>query len=865
MLIFFGVMYLSAFVTANEYGKKSFTIVLDTTISMREEIDIIKSNIESVVKTPLFDIDNYILVPFDDPGCGPPIILKTPSKLVEVVNIVEVSGGNECPENSLPAIEQALTASKANSMIFVFTDGYASNNSKLNSIENLCRSTNSQVIILLSGKCVPSGTKTVVGTIDAYFDVAKACSGSVIQLQLNNFRQVFRMIKEISKTDWTEIVANKVGPEQFTISIDGYTKDVVMTVTGEYPNLEILDDNGQTPVIDRIVNTLHSKVIRLISPTVGIYTVKIFCQGKTLVTIYKRREVNFRLGFSPKLARSMKETTNLPLPGKINYISIAIAEISIELKSIYIKLNGRHVKKVDVEIVDRSLGLYSAQEYFEPETSFKITIYGHDQSYQVIKGSTGSLTTQKLIQELQFQRPKIEWIEPKVALVEYKANITLACKVSGYPKPNISWSDDTGLIFPSEDALLETRSVFISYAYIDRITENSTIHCKAESSEGEDTLTMYLYVNRTLTFEVIEYPQDATFEYSQEGQLFCKVDAYPDASIQWYHNDSLVENSDNLEIIPDQSMLLLKNMTPQLTGEYRCEISNNVQNASYTAIVDISGVEIPEIELKDSELVLRLDDWVNVECTINKGKPAPKVNWKFKTENGYEEIPEGVSAEENHLKIPSVKTEHIGIYKCEAENIFGSDSKELLIKVEYPPKIKFYDKLKIVRLDEDVELSCEVDAIPKAEVKWEKKQDDIIIPLDSRHETDEWNTLRFTASSIDSGNYYCIAENYLGRAERIVTLNVLVPPYIDPPPRKIVTIRAGESITLQCHVHYGHPVPSTKWEFIALNSTLTTLLRGSSINDLTLNNVSKSYEGSYICLAENMAGSDTIKIDLKIF
>ncbi|KPI98164.1 Hemicentin-1 [Papilio xuthus] len=834
---------------------------------MREEIDILKSNIESILKTPLSDIDNYILVPFDDPGFGPPIILQTPSKLVELVNIVEVSGGNECPENSLPAIEQALTVSKPNSMIFVFTDGYARNNSKLNSIENLCRSTNSQVIIFLSGKCVSSGSKSVVGTIDAYFDVAKSCSGSVIQLQLNNFRQVFRMMKEISKTDWTEIVANKIftGSEQFTISIDGYTKDMVITVTGEYPNVEILDENGQIPAIDRIVNTLHSKVSRLMSPPVGTYSVKIFCQGKTLVTIYKRREVNFRLGFSPKLARSLKETTNLPLPGTVNYISIAIAEISIELNSIYIRFNGRRVKKIDVEIVDRSLGLYSAQEYFEPDTSFKITIYGHDESYQVIKGSTGTLTPQKMIQELQVKRPKIEWIEPKEALVEYMANITLACKASGYPKPTISWSDEIGNIFPSEDALLETRSVFISYAYVDKVTENNTIHCKAESKEGEDTLTMDLFVNRTLMFEVLEYPQDATFEYSTEGQLSCKVDAYPEATIQWYHNDSLVENGDNLEILSDQSMLLLKYMTPQLTGEYRCEINNNIQSKSYTAIVDISGVELPEIELKDSELVLRLDDWVNIECTIKKGKPAPKVTWKFKTDNGYEDIPEGVSAEENHLKIPSVKTEHIGIYKCEAENIFGTDSKELLIKVEYPPKIKFYDKLKIVRLDEDVELSCEVDAIPKAEVRWQKKQDDIIIPLDSRHETDEWNTLRFTASSVDSGNYYCIAENYLGRAERVVTLNVLVPPYIDPPPRKIITIRTGESVTLQCHVHHGHPEPSTKWEFIALNSTLTTLLRGSSINDLTLNNVSKTHEGSYICLAENMAGSDTIKIDLKIF
>lgn len=54
------------------------------------------------------------------------------------------------------------------------------------------------------------------------------------------------------------------------------------------------------------------------------------------------------------------------------------------------------------------------------------------------------------VQELQIQKPKIEWIEPEVTLVEYKANITLACKVSGYPKPTISWSDDTGNTFPSE-------------------------------------------------------------------------------------------------------------------------------------------------------------------------------------------------------------------------------------------------------------------------------------------------------------------------------------------------------------------------------------------------------------------------------
>lgn len=79
-------------------------------------------------------------------GFGPSFVYQTPSKLVDVINLVEVGGGNECPENSMPAIERALTISKPNSIIFVFTDGYASNNNKLNSVENLCRTTNSQVI-----------------------------------------------------------------------------------------------------------------------------------------------------------------------------------------------------------------------------------------------------------------------------------------------------------------------------------------------------------------------------------------------------------------------------------------------------------------------------------------------------------------------------------------------------------------------------------------------------------------------------------------------------------------------------------------------------------------------------------------------
>ncbi|CAG5054398.1 unnamed protein product [Parnassius apollo] len=862
------ILYLLATVTANGTEKKSFTIVIDTTVSMRDEIDILKANLQSVViDTNLADIANYILVPFDDPGFGPPLIMSKADRLVELMNIVEVGGGSDCPESSMPAIEQALTVSKPNSFIFVFTDGYANDDSKLSSIKRLCRSTHSQVIIFLSGKCVATGTRAVVGTIDAYFDVAKSCSGSVLQFELSNYRQVFKFMKELIKTDWTEIQAHEefIGPKLFTFPVDSYTKDFIVAVSGEYASLEITDEYGRSPTVEKIVDTRQSQVVRIVRPDIGEYKANILSQGPTITTFYRRRELKFQFGFSPKLPRSMKETSRLPIPGSSSYICVAVAEISIELNSIHIKFDGRDVKAINVEIVDQSKGLYAAKEYFEPGKAFRITIYGRDSSsYQVIKGTTGTLVPQTQVLRPQEQKPRITMIEPKEALVDFKTNFIIACKVSGYPKPVISWYADIGTVLRSEDALLEYPSVFISYATIENVTKNGTISCKCENSEGEDTLSMDLYVNRTFTFEVKEYPQDATFEFGEEGKLFCEVDAYPEASIKWYHNDSLID-SDNDEIIFEENMILIKNMTLDTTGDYKCEISNSVQTKSYIAIVDISGLESPEVKLDDTELVLKPGDWVNTKCTVIKGKPAPAVTWKFKTADDFEEIPEGVIAEETSLKIPSIKTEHMGTYKCEAVNIVGSDSGEVSIKVEYAPKIKVNEEIKVVKEDDQVELSCEVDAVPKARVRWEIMKDDVIVPLDSRHYTDEWNTHRFTAQSNDSGHYNCIAENDVGKAERTITVNVLVEPYIEAPRLNFISVRSGDTVTLPCIVSHGNPEPSTKWEFIALNSTVTTISRGKPPNILTLRNISKRHEGSYICLAENEAGSDTIKVIVKVF
>lgn len=47
-------------------------------------------------------------------------------------------------------------------------------------------------------------------------------------------------------------------------------------------------------------------------------------------------------------------------------------------------------------------------------------------------------------------RPKVVMIYPEVALIDYNSDFTVACKVSGYPKPAITWHDEAGAYLRSE-------------------------------------------------------------------------------------------------------------------------------------------------------------------------------------------------------------------------------------------------------------------------------------------------------------------------------------------------------------------------------------------------------------------------------
>lgn len=110
--------------------EKSLVIVFDTTYSMHDELEQVKSAARKIAEkyasSPNYAIYNYIFVPFNDPYVpGGEIVTTNSSLFIKTLDNVEINGGGDCPEMALTGLEVALKLTLPRSNIYIFTDATA--------------------------------------------------------------------------------------------------------------------------------------------------------------------------------------------------------------------------------------------------------------------------------------------------------------------------------------------------------------------------------------------------------------------------------------------------------------------------------------------------------------------------------------------------------------------------------------------------------------------------------------------------------------------------------------------------------------------------------------------------------------------
>ncbi|XP_065337582.1 uncharacterized protein LOC135938024 [Cloeon dipterum] len=182
---------------------------------------------------------------------------------------------------------------------------------------------------------------------------------------------------------------------------------------------------------------------------------------------------------------------------------------------------------------------------------------------------------------------------------------------------------------------------------------------------------------------------------------------------------------------------------------------------------------------------------VRLRCAAS-GQPKPDVEWYRLTNST---IPLGawqaVSVTGHTFNIPKINREHMGIYRCIANNgVPPQANQTFAVEVHFPPLIRIHRQRVSAYSNSTARLECEVEAFPEAIRYWERA-DGRLLENGDKYRISVIEIGRYKArmqlnitriNSHDYGRYHCISKNELGQTTGVFTVFEVDPRLATPPP-----------------------------------------------------------------------------------
>ncbi|XP_074539194.1 B-cell receptor CD22-like [Halichoeres trimaculatus] len=332
--------------------------------------------------------------------------------------------------------------------------------------------------------------------------------------------------------------------------------------------------------------------------------------------------------------------------------------------------------------------------------------------------------------------------------------------------------------------------------------------------------------------------------------LTCRSDANPAATYTW-HKKNRYPGHQPLTTITQP---YFKSIKASDSGEYYCLVENKLgRRSSESIFIDVLyAPKLSPVTVNPSGEIVE-DSSVTLTCSSD-ANPAAIYAWYKKTE--YPDLqPLEIGSQ---LIFESIQSTDSGHYYCETENKLGRRRSEYVsVNVTYPPKppsVSLSPSGEIVE-GSSLNLTCSSDANPAANFTWYKKTEyPDLQPLEKGSQL-----LFESIQSSESGDYYCEAENKLGRRiSEDLFVDVKYPP---KPPSVSVSpsgvIVEGSSVTLTCSSD-ANPAANYTWFKKDEDSPK------ASGEIFTLDYTRPEHSGDYICVAQNVLGHRSFAVHVTV-
>ncbi|XP_073331781.1 B-cell receptor CD22-like [Pagrus major] len=326
--------------------------------------------------------------------------------------------------------------------------------------------------------------------------------------------------------------------------------------------------------------------------------------------------------------------------------------------------------------------------------------------------------------------------------------------------------------------------------------------------------------------------------------LTCSSDANPAANYTWYK-----KNGDpDLQPLSKEPQLVFSSIQSSDSGEYYCTAENELgrRTSEYISIDVTYAPKPPSVSVSPSAEIVEGSS-VTLTCSSD-ANPAANYTW-------YKENYKLLQSPDGSYYFTSISSEDGGNYSCKAQNQYGQNSSSLFIDVQYAPKLPSVSVSPSAEIVEgsSVTLTCSSDANPAANYCWYKKNGD----PDLQPLSKEPQLVFSSIQSSDSGEYYCTAENELGRrTSEYISINVTYAPRLPSvsvsPSAEIVE---GSSVTLTCSSDAN---PAAKYTWYKENGDSPK----ASGQIFTITDIRAEHSGNYSCEAQNRRGRHKATLQL---
>eukprot|EP00071_Canis_lupus_P006937 XP_005622503.1 hemicentin-1 isoform X3 [Canis lupus familiaris] len=437
--------------------------------------------------------------------------------------------------------------------------------------------------------------------------------------------------------------------------------------------------------------------------------------------------------------------------------------------------------------------------------------------------------------------------------------VTLECKSDAVPPPVITWLKNGERLQATPRVRILSGGRYLQVNNAD-LNDTANYTCVASNIAGKTTREFILTVN--VPPNIKSGPQSVVIHLNMSAVLECLAEGVPAPRITWRKDGAVLSASHARYSILENGFLHIQSAHVTDTGRYLCMATNAA--GTDRRRIDLQVHVPPSIALGPTNITVTVNVQTTLACEA-AGIPKPSIKWKKnghllnvdQNQNSYRLLSSG------SLVIISPSVDDTATYECTVTNDAGEDQRTVDLTVQVPPSIADEPTDLLVTKHAPTIITCTASGVPFPSIHW-TKNGIRLLPREDGYRILSSGAIEIFATQLNhAGRYTCIARNAAGSAHRHVTLYVQEPPVIQPQPSELDVI-VNNPILLPCEAT-GTPSPFITWQKEGINVITSGKSHAVLPNGgLQISRAVREDAGTYMCVAQNPAGTALGKIKLNV-